>query len=251
MDLGLAGKNAVVTGGSRGIGRAAALGFAAEGANVAICARGQEALDRTKQEIEAAGVKCFAASCDVADADKLKGFLDDARGALGGVDILINNPSGFGMTDDEEGWKASVDTDLMATVRATHQVTPWMEAAGGGAIVHISSASGLETGWPPAYAAMKAALFNHAKTMAQNLAPMNIRVNCVAPGSIFFEGGVWDQVMQNDRPMYDAVLANIPFGRMGTPEEVANAIVFVASPAASWVSGATLLVDGVQHKGIY
>lgn len=251
MDLGLTGKNAVVTGGSRGIGRAAALGLAAEGANVAICARGQDALDATAADIEAAGVKAFAQSCDIGDAAKLEGFLNDARAALGSVDVLVNNPSGFGMTDDEEGWKASVDIDLMATVRATRQVVPWMEAAGGGAIVHISSASGLESGWPPAYAAMKAALFNHAKTMAHELAPKNIRVNCIAPGSIFFEGGVWDNVKQTDPDMYNGVLSMIPSGRMGTPEEVANAIVFVASERASWVSGVTLLVDGVQHKGIY
>ncbi|MGE0485624.1 MAG: SDR family NAD(P)-dependent oxidoreductase [Gammaproteobacteria bacterium] len=251
MDLGLKGRNVVVTGGSRGIGRAAALAFAAEGANVAICARSQDALDATRKELEAAGVKAHAASCDVGDAAALAAFLDGARAALGSVEILVNNPSGFGMTDDEAGWKAAVDVDLMATVRATQQVIPWMEAAGGGAIVHISSASGLEAGWPAPYAAIKAALFNHAKTLAAELMPKGIRVNCIAPGSIFFQGGVWDQVQQNMPDYYNATLAQCPAGRMGTPEEVAAAIVFVASPRASWVSGVTLLVDGVQHKGIY
>ena len=251
MDLGLKGKNAIVTGGSKGIGRSTALGLAAEGANVAICARGAEALESTRRELAACGVKAFAASCDVGNADALAAFMNDARAALGGVDILINNPSGFGMTDDEAGWKVSVDIDLMATVRATQQVIPWMEAAGGGSIVHVSSISGLEPGSPPAYGAVKAALVNHAKTMAQTLAPKNIRVNCVAPGSIYFEGGFWDTVKTHNRQMFDGVVATIPFGRMGKPEEVADAIVFVASGRANWVSGVTLVVDGVQHKGIF
>ena len=199
MDLGLKGKNAIITGGSKGIGRSTALGFAAEGANVAICARGAEALESTRRELAALGVKTFAASCDVGNAEALTKFMNDAYAALGGVDILINNPSGFGMTDDEAGWKVSIDVDLMATVRASQQVVPWMAAAGGGAIIHISSISGLEPGSPPAYGAVKAALVNHAKTMAQALAPKNIRVNCVAPGSIYFEGGFWETVKTHNR----------------------------------------------------
>jgi 3-oxoacyl-[acyl-carrier protein] reductase len=251
MDLGLKGKNAVVTGGSKGIGRCTALALAAEGANVAICARGAAAHDATRDAIAATGVAVHATCCDVADGAALARFLAGAREALGGVDILINNPSGFGLTDDDAGWQLSVDVDLMATVRATRTVIPWMEAAGGGSIVHISSISGLESGSPPAYAAVKAALFNHAKTMAQLVAGKNIRINCVAPGSIFVEGGFWDVVKQSNRAMYDGVVATIPCGRMGTPEEVADAVVFVASPRASWISGVTLVVDGVQHKGIF
>ena len=251
MDLGLKGKKAIVTGGSKGIGRSTALQLAAEGAAVAICARGRAALDDTRAAIERLGVKAYAASCDVGDAAALHAFLDAAREALDGVDILINNPSGFGMTDDEAGWKVSIDVDLMATVRATQQVVPWMAAAGGGSIVHISSISGLEPGAPPAYAAVKAALVNHAKTMAQTLAAQNIRVNCVAPGSIYFAGGFWDSVKDHNRAMFDGVVAGIPFGRMGKPEEVADAIVYLASGRANWVSGVTLVVDGVQHKGIF
>jgi 3-oxoacyl-[acyl-carrier protein] reductase len=251
MDLGLKGKNAIITGASKGIGRCTALALAAEGVNIAICARGQEALDVTLKDISASGVRTFGVTCDVADPVALKKFLNDARAGLGGVDILINNPSGFGMTDDEAGWKVSIDVDLMATVRATQQVTPWMAEAGGGSIIHISSISGLEPGSPAPYAAVKAALFNHAKTAAQNLAAQNIRVNCVAPGSIFVEGGFWDMVKQGNRAMFDGVVAGIPFGRMGTPEEVADVIAFIASPRANWVSGSTLVVDGVQHKGIY
>lgn len=251
MDLGLAGKNAIITGASRGIGRATALEFASEGVNVAICARGQEALDKTRGELEAKGVTVHAASCDVADAQALKAFLDGAKAALGGVDILVNNPSGFGLTDDEDGWAASLNIDMMATVRATWQVVPWMEERGGGSIVHISSISGLESGSPPAYTAVKAGLVAHANTMAAQLAPQRIRVNTVSPGSIEFPGGFWEMVKEQDREMYDSTLAGIPWGRMGTPEEVAAAIVFISSPKASWVSGAMLVVDGVQHKGIF
>lgn len=251
MDLGLAGKNAIITGSSRGIGRATALEFASEGVNVAICARGREALDKTRSDLEAKGVKVHAGTCDVSDAAALKAFLDGANAALGGVDILVNNPSGFGITDDGAGWEASLNIDMMATVRATWQVVPWMEERGGGAIVHISSISGLEGGGPPAYTAVKAALVAHANTMAAQLAPQGIRVNTVAPGSIEFPGGFWDMVKQQDREMYDATLATIPFGRMGSAEEIAAAIVFLSSPRASWISGAMLLVDGVQHKGIF
>ena len=251
MELGLAGKNAIITGASRGMGRATAHEFATEGANVAICARGQESLDSTRTELEAKGVKVFAQTCDVADAESLSSFLSGANDALGGVDILVNNPSGFGLTDDEDGWEASLNVDLMATVRGTWQVVPWMKARGGGSIVHISSIAGLEGGSPPAYSAVKAALVTHAKTMAQQLAPEGIRVNAIAPGSIEFAGGFWDMIKQQNRDMYDATLATIPSGRMGKAEEVAATVVFLASPKAQWVSGAMLLVDGVQHNGIF
>jgi 3-oxoacyl-[acyl-carrier protein] reductase len=129
MDLNLKGKNVIVTGGSRGIGRSIALAFADEGANMAICARSMDALMKTRDEIASRGVNAFAASCDVGDAAALAKFLDDANAALGGVDVLINNPSGFGMTDDEAGWKSGFDVDMMAAVRATQQVTPWIAEA--------------------------------------------------------------------------------------------------------------------------
>lgn len=251
MDLGLAGKNAIITGGSRGIGRASALEFAREGANIAICARGEEALEATRAEIAALGVKVHAQTCDVADPQSLKAFIDNAEASLGGVDILVNNPSGFGLTDDEAGWESSLNIDMMATVRATWQAVPMIAKRGGGSILHISSISGLESGSPPAYTAVKAGLVAHAKSMAAQLAGQGIRVNTVAPGSIEFENGFWDQIKQQNREMYDATLAGIPFGRMGTAEEVAAAIVFISSPKASWVSGAMLLVDGVQHKGVF
>ena len=249
MDLGLKGKRVIVTGGSKGIGRATAMTFAEEGADVAICARGAEALEITRKEIAALGVRAFAQSCDVGDPAALTGFLEAARAALGGVDILVNNTSGFGLSDDEAGWESSVQVDLMGCVRATWAVVPWMEEAGGGAIVHISSVSGMEAGSPPAYSAVKAALISHSKTLANELASSGIRVNCVAPGSIEFPGGLWEQIKEHNPQHYESMRSSIPFGRMGTDTEVASVVVFIASPRASWVAGVNLPVDGVQHKG--
>jgi|SRR6516162_6436351 3-oxoacyl-[acyl-carrier protein] reductase len=247
MDLELRGKSAIVTGASKGIGRAIALAFAAEGADVAICARGKDALDKTAAELRGKGVNVCATTCDVSDAGALEAFLEEAWRALRRVDALINNPSAIAMGDDDEAWRLSFNVDMMPAVRATRKVVPWMAENGGGSIVHISSGSGRMAGSPPAYAAMKAALISHSKTLAVALAPQRIRVNAVAPGSIFFTGGFWDMVRLQDRPTYDAVLASIPSKRFGNPEEVANAVVFLSSPKASWITGALLGVDGGQY----
>lgn len=258
MDLRLAKRNAVVTGGSKGIGRAIALRLAEEGANVAICARGEAALRRTEEEIRDAGVTAFAQACDVGNAAALDGFLEAARRALGGVDILINNASAYAFADDEAAWRAEFEVDVMAAVRATRRVVPWMVGRDG-VIVHISSNSGLEAvdvssipGVQPGalapYSVAKAALISYSKTCAIDLAPQRIRVNVVAPGSTEFPGGLWDGIKQSNRAMYDYARAMIPWGRMGTAEEVADVVTFVVSPRASWVTGACILVDGGQHK---
>ena len=249
MDLGLRGKSAVVTGASRGIGRAIALRLADEGTGVAICARGESALREAEAELRTRSVPVYAAVCDVANVEALDGFLDAARDGLGGVDILVNNPSGLSLADDEAAWQATLNVDLMAAVRASWKVAPWMSAAGGGAIVHISSIAGLEaTGFPPAYCAAKAALISHAKSLAVSLAPQKIRVNSVAPGSIEFAGGLWESAKEHNPDFYNAVLSTIPSGRMGTPEEVADVVAFLVSERASWVTGVCLAVDGAQHK---
>lgn len=247
MDLGLKGKGVIVTGASKGIGRSIALAFADEGANLAICARGKEALDAVAAELRPKGVTVHAATCDVADSGALGSFLEASRKALGRVDVLINNPSALAMGDDDAAWRTSFDTDLMPGVHAAQKVIPWMTQNGGGSIIHISSISGRMAGSPPAYAAMKAAQISHAKTIAAVLAPHKIRVNVVAPGSIFFADGFWDMVKTHNRPTYDMVLGTIPSGRMGRPAEVANVVVFLSSDKASWVTGALLDVDGSQY----
>jgi 3-oxoacyl-[acyl-carrier protein] reductase len=250
MDLGLQGKTAVVTGGSRGIGRAIALRLADEGAAVAICARNESALRQAEAELRTRSVPAFAAVCDVGNAEALDSFLDAARGSLGRVDILVNNPSGIMMSDDAAAWESTLSVDLMAAVRATQKVTPWMAASGGGAIVNISSIAGLEAGgFPASYGASKAALISLGKSLAVSLAPQRIRVNTVAPGSIEFPGGLWNQAKHQNPDFYGAILARIPWGRMGTAEEVADVVAFLSSARASWVTGACIVVDGGQHKG--
>jgi 3-oxoacyl-[acyl-carrier protein] reductase len=250
MNLELRGKGAIVTGGSKGIGRAVALGLAQEGANVAICARGEEALRRTEAELQQHDVRVVAAICDVSEPETLEAFLQTAYAHLGRVDILVNNASAFDLTDTEESWQASWETDLMAPVRAVWQVAPWMATQGGGSIIHIASIAGMEGGWAPAaaYCAGKAALISHAKSQALALAAQNIRVNSIAPGSIEFPGGFFANLKEANRGFYDAVQASIAWGRYGTAEEVADAVLFLASERASWITGVCLRVDGGQYR---
>jgi 3-oxoacyl-[acyl-carrier protein] reductase len=247
MELGLKGKKVIVTGASRGIGLSIAETFSKEGADVSICARGAENLETARARIATHGTKVHAQTCDVSDADALVGYVEAAAAALGGLNILVNNPSGFGRTDDEEGWRLGLDVDLMALVRGSWAAVPHIEKAGGGAIVHTSSISGLTSSLrTPPYGAVKAAVIQYTKTQALQLAPKNIRVNCLAPGSIEFPGGTWDDAKQNNPKLYAGIQASIPFGRLGEPEEVANLAVFLASDAASWVTGVTIAVDGGQ-----
>ena len=249
MDLGLKGKVAIVTGASAGIGRAIAEGFAQEGANVAICARREGPLRDAEAALKKRGVSIYAATCDVADAHALEHFLHACKRQFGRVDVLVNNASGFGVTDDDAGWTASIDVDLLASVRAARIVTPWMTESGGGSIIFIASVSGLEAGWGPPYAAAKAAVISFSKTLAIKLASKGIRVNTIAPGSIEFPGGRWENQKENNRARYDAILSSVPWGRLGRPEEIADVALFLASQRASWVTGACVSVDGGQHKG--
>ncbi|MCC6720044.1 MAG: SDR family NAD(P)-dependent oxidoreductase, partial [Acetobacteraceae bacterium] len=194
MELGLRGRRVVVAGGSRGIGRSIALGFAAAGASVSICARGAGALEATRAELAAFGGVVHAQVCDLADEAAIAGFVPAAAAALGGIDILVNNASGFGRGDDEESWAASLSVDLMAAVRASRAAMPWLMKGVEPSIIHISSGSGLSPSVrTPAYGAAKAAVNHYTRTQAAALARHGIRVNCVAPGSIEFPGGSWEK----------------------------------------------------------
>ena len=247
MELSFSGKNVVVTGASRGIGRSIALGFADCGANVSICARGAEALKKTEAELKEKGNKIHAAVCDLADGAAVARYINEAAAALGGIDVLVNNASGFGNTDNEDGWRISIDVDLMASVRASQAALPLIERAGGGSIIHISSIAGLRSSarFPP-YGAVKAALIQYTRNQALRFAKKKIRVNCIAPGSIEFEGGVWGNAKTQNPALYKSVLDGIPSGRLGRPEEIANVALFLASDLASWVTGQTIAVDGGQ-----
>ena len=244
------GRRAVIMGGSRGIGRSIALGFARAGAAVAICARGPETLEATRREIEALGAVAYAAPTDLAKPEDIARFIPNAANALGGINILINNASGFGARDDEEGWAASIDIDLMATVRASTAALPFLERAAEGAIVNITSISAMRsTKRNPPYGAIKAAVIHYTASQARMFAARGIRVNAVAPGSIEFAGGTWERRRTEDPALYDSTLAQIPFGRLGTPEEVADVVLFLAGAKARWVTGQTIVTDGGQLLG--
>lgn len=242
------GRRVIVMGGSRGIGRSIALGFAAGGAAVSICARGAGPLEATRREIEAHGVAAHAASVDLADAAAIDAYVPEAVKALGGLDILVNNASGFGHADDEEGWAASLNVDMMAVVRGSHAAVPHMKP--GSSIVNISSISALRASARAApYGAIKAAVMHYTGSQGKMLAKKGIRVNCVAPGSIEFPGGSWEERKTSNPELYQATLASIPFGRMGKPEEIAEVVLFLASDKASWVTAQTIVVDGGQLVG--
>ncbi len=253
MDLGLKGKVAMLTGASRGLGRAMALALAAEGVSISICARGAEVLAQATDELRASGAAVLAQGADVNDAAAMETWTAATVREFGGVDILINNAGGAKVGTlkqlDDEGWRQAFDLNFFSAVRLARLCAPEMQKRGGGSIINISSIYGREAGGPLTYNSSKAAMISLTKGLARELAPHGVRVNAIAPGSIIYPGGTWEGLF-NANPAFekDFVSHEFPAGRLGRPEEVAYAVVMLASPRASWITGTCIPVDGAQGR---
>ena len=257
MDLGLAGKVAVVTGGSRGLGFFSARALAAEGARLAICARGEDGLAAAAEMLRAEGADVLTVACDIGEAEGAESFIEAVRGRYGGVDVLVNNVGGnrrgrFEETTDQD-WLDIIELNVLSGFRTARAAIPMMRARGGGSIVFVSSVFGREKGGPglSIYNTTKSALISAAGIMALELASDRIRVNCVAPGSIRFEGGSWDKRVKADPDgMRAFVKANLPLGRFGRGEEVGDVVAFLSSQRAGLITGACVAVDGGQGRSL-
>lgn len=247
MNFDFSGYRVLVAGGSKGIGRAMATAFARAGAAVSVCARNQTGLAEMQDSLAAEGLNLHVHAGDLAEAEAVEGWVHAAAESLGGIDVLVNNASGYGFRDEDDHWEADFKVDLMAAVRASRVAEPWLKASEHASIVHTTSISALgPRPTSPAYAAIKAALAQFTTSQALRLAKYGIRANAIAPGSIEFADGLWDRCKREQPEHYAATLAKIPFGRFGSAEEVANAALFLSSPLASWITGQILAVDGGQ-----
>ena len=245
MDLGLKGKKAIVTGGTRGIGRAISNLLVEEGCDIGVCARNAGQVEEAVAAFKAKGVKAYGSAVDVADGAALKAFISKTAEQLGGLDIFISNVSALGGGNDEAAWRKGFEIDVLGTVNGCETAVPFLEKSGAGAIVVIGTTAAVEVVGPRrSYSATKAAILPYIKSLAANLAAKNVRANVVSPGTIYFKGGVWNMVEQNMPERYKDALARNPMKRMGTPEEVANAAVFLVSSRASFITGTNLICDG-------
>uniref|UniRef100_E6PK55 Short-chain dehydrogenase/reductase SDR n=1 Tax=mine drainage metagenome TaxID=410659 RepID=E6PK55_9ZZZZ len=251
MDLKLKGLKVIVTGATKGIGRSIAETFAQEGAHVAICARDADAVARTAAALREHGVEALGGTVDVSNRGLLQGWVREVAGRWGGLDIVVANVSALAIGQDEESWRREFETDLMGTVHLVDAAMPFLEESRAASIVAISSVSGREIDFAAGpYGTFKAAIVHYIQGIAFQNAAKGIRANTVSPGNIYFEGGVWEHIQNNNPTLYAEALALNPTGRMGHPEEIGRAVAFIASPAASFVSGANLVVDGALTRGV-
>ncbi len=254
MDLQLKGRNAVILGGTRGIGRAIADTLAAEGANVAVCARKADQVTEAVAALGALGVKATGASVDITDGAALKAWIEAVAAELGGIDILVSNAGAMAVGNEPAAWEQNFRLDVLGMVNAFDAAQPHLlkaaEAHGDASFVIISSVSAAESDSAGAYGPIKAALIHQAKGLARQYAARHVRTNVVSPGAIYFAGGVWQMIQNNMPEMYNGMLSRIPMGRMGTPADIANAAVFLASPASSYTTGVNLVVDGASSRRV-
>ncbi len=251
MDLGLRGKKAIVTGATKGIGRAIAELFAQEGADVGLCARTGDEVEVAVRALKATGINAVGEAVNVRDGEAYKAWLERTAQALGGCDIFVPNVSAGGGFDSEKNWTRNFEVDVMHTVRGCETLMPHLEKSGSGSIVIIATTNALETfGVPQAFNAMKAALITYSKQLSQHVGRKGVRVNSVSPGPIYFDGGAWELIKGTMPKLFDYALKQIPCGRMGTPEEVARVVAFVASPAGSLITGSNLVADNGFTKRV-
>jgi NAD(P)-dependent dehydrogenase (short-subunit alcohol dehydrogenase family) len=251
VDLQLAGLRALVTGGTKGIGRAIVESLTAEGVAVAFCARNEGDVKAAVEEHTASGAKVTGRALDVADGPALASWVEDAAQELGGLDIVVCNVSALAIGPTEDHWRSSFDVDMMHTVRTVNAAMPHLERSESASIITVSSVSGREIDFAaPAYGPMKAAIVHYTQSLAFELAGKGIRANTVSPGNTFFPGGVWNQVQDNNTELFSQALALNPTGRMGKPEEIAYAVTMLASPCASFITGTNLVADGALTRGV-
>ncbi len=251
MDLGLRGRRALVTGGTRGIGRDIVDTLAAEGAAVGFCARTGRDVTDTAEVLAKRGCTAVGRVADVADEQGMQRWVADSAAELGGLDIVVANVSALAIPDEPDNWRASFDVDMMGTVRLVQAALPYLERSDAASIVTIASVSGREIDFAAGpYGVFKAAIIHYTQGLAYQLAPKGIRANSVSPGNTYFPGGVWENIEQHNPELFGQAMALNPTGRMAKPEEIARAAVFLASPAASFMTGANLLVDGALTRGV-
>jgi 3-oxoacyl-[acyl-carrier protein] reductase len=250
MDLKLKGRKALITGGTKGIGRAIADALAAEGCDVAICARTQSDVDAAVEQLKTKGIKAFGKAVDVGNGDELKSWVNESADALGGIDCLVSNVSG-GNAQGEAGWRANFEHDVLGAVRLVEASVPYLEKSDNASIVMISSTAALEKFiGAGAYNAMKGAMIQYSGALSQDLGPKGIRVNTICPGPIFIEGGSWDKIKQHMTPFYDKTVGEIPLGRLGSATEVAAQVALLASPLGAFTTGTNIVIDGGFTKRI-
>ncbi|WP_221793396.1 SDR family NAD(P)-dependent oxidoreductase [Aquisediminimonas sediminicola] len=251
MDLGLSGKKAIVTGSTRGIGRRIVESLLAEGCDVAIGARKADEVEQALGELAGRPGKAVGAAVDVMDGEAYQRWIADMGDKLGGIDIFVHNVSAGGSMDGEASWRNCFEADVLGAVRGVEAATPYLEKSGEASVIFIGTTASVETFMAPmAYNALKASLITYAKQLSQHVGAQGIRVNVVSPGPIYFKGGAWEQIEQGMPELYDTHVALHPTHRMGKPEEIARAVTFLASPAASWINGVNLVVDGGYTKRV-